>query len=65
MVNPLVLFQVVQLNILKISAFLNQFDMTVRNKIATMNEKLNKLERTVEYCEAAAKSALDKPPNKK
>lgn len=50
-----------QLNVLKISAFLNQFDTTIRFKIATLNEKLNKLERAVEYCEAATKSALEKP----
>ncbi len=52
--------QIVQLNVLKISSFLNQFDITIRSKIAALNEKLNKLERTVEYCEAATKSALDK-----
>lgn len=56
----LISWQVVQLNVLKISAFLNQFDTTIRYKIATLNEKLNKLERAVEYCEAASKSALEK-----
>ena len=52
--------EVVQLNILKITAFLNQFDSTMRYKIGNLNEKLNKLERAVEYCEAATKSSIEK-----
>jgi hypothetical protein len=52
--------EVVQTNILKISAFLNQFDMTVRFKLSALNEKMNKLERAIEYCEAATKSSLEK-----
>jgi hypothetical protein len=52
--------QVVELNILKIANFLNQFDMTVRYKLSELNEKMNKLERAIEYCEAATKSSLDK-----
>eukprot|EP00601_Ochromonadales_sp_CCMP2298_P001382 CAMPEP_0173184980 /NCGR_PEP_ID=MMETSP1141-20130122/9282_1 /TAXON_ID=483371 /ORGANISM="non described non described, Strain CCMP2298" /LENGTH=76 /DNA_ID=CAMNT_0014108421 /DNA_START=59 /DNA_END=289 /DNA_ORIENTATION=+ len=52
--------EVVQINILSIVNFLNQFDLTVRSKLSTLNEKMNKLERSVEYCEAATKSSLEK-----
>lgn len=53
--------EVVQLNILKISAFLNTFDATVRSKLSNLNEKLNKLERSLTYCEAACKTAKAPP----
>ena len=49
-----------QINVLKIANFLNQFDMTVRGKLSELNEKMNKLERAIEYCEAATKSSLEK-----
>ena len=52
--------QVVQINVLKIANFLNQFDMTIRGKLSELNEKMNKLERAIEYCEAATKSSLEK-----
>ncbi len=52
--------EVVQVNILKMAQFLNQFDRVVRGKIATMNERLTKLERMVDYCDAAAKSTQDR-----
>jgi hypothetical protein len=42
---------------LKITSFLNQFDTTVRYKLSLLNEKLNKLERSIEYCEVIAKNA--------
>jgi hypothetical protein len=32
--------------------------MTMRYKLASLNEKLNKLERSLEYCEAAVKNAV-------
>lgn len=53
------LVEVIQLNILQVASFLNQFDMSMRYKLATLNEKLNKLERSVEYCEAAVKTTLN------
>lgn len=34
--------------------------MTVRYKLSVLNEKMNKLERAVEYCEAAARSTVDR-----
>ena len=33
--------------------------MTMRYKLATLNEKLNKLERSLEYCEAAVKNTIN------
>jgi hypothetical protein len=33
--------------------------MTIRYKLATLNEKLNKLERALEYCEAAVKNTIN------
>lgn len=34
--------------------------MTVRCKLSELNEKMNKLERAIEYCEAATNSSLEK-----
>lgn len=45
---------------MKTVKFLNEFDVAVRSRIATMNEKLTKLERAVDYCEAAIKSSNDR-----
>ena len=53
--------QVVQLNVLQIVNFLNQFDKSVRFKLSRLNEKLGKLERSLDYCEAAMKTTMDPP----
>ena len=45
--------EVVQLNVLQIASFLNEFDISVRSKLSSLNEKLTKLERALELCEAA------------
>lgn len=50
----------IQLNIVKIANFLNDFDVKVRTRISTLNERLNQLERTVDFCDAAAKSSQDR-----
>jgi hypothetical protein len=50
------LVEIVELNVLQIANFLNQFDVTMRYKLATLNEKLNKLERALDYCETAVKN---------
>ena len=47
------LTEIVQLNILQITSFLNKFDVSTRNKLARINEKLNHLERTLDFCETA------------
>jgi chromosome 3 open reading frame 10 len=52
--------EVVHLNIVRIAGFLNEFDLTVRTKIASLNEKLTKLERSVDFCEAAVRSTQDR-----
>mmetsp|Transcript_28956 Transcript_28956/g.92572 ORF Transcript_28956/g.92572 Transcript_28956/m.92572 type:complete len:83 (-) Transcript_28956:116-364(-) len=52
------LVEVVQLNVLQITQFLNKFDMSTRYKLARIHERLNALERTLEYCDAAVKGAL-------
>eukprot|EP00699_Malawimonas_sp_californiana_P001673 EC715990.1.p1 GENE.EC715990.1~~EC715990.1.p1 ORF type:complete len:70 (+),score=9.27 EC715990.1:66-275(+) len=43
----------IRLSTLKIAHFLNQFDSTVRKKLATLNERIERLDRHVEHLEAA------------
>ncbi|GMI01336.1 hypothetical protein TrLO_g1127 [Triparma laevis f. longispina] len=50
------LTEIVQLNILQITSFLNKFDLATRSKLAKINEKLNSLERTLDFCETAIKN---------
>ncbi len=52
------LIEVIQLNMLQVANFLNQFDLSMRSKLAGLNEKLNKLERSLEYCEAAVRATV-------
>lgn len=49
--------ETVKLNILAIVRFLNTFDSSARYKLSRINEKLNTLERTLEHCDAAVRSA--------
>lgn len=44
--------EVITTSIKKISDFLNGFDLSCRSRLATLNEKLTKLERRIEYIEA-------------
>ena len=53
--------EVVQLNVMQIASFLNRFDNSVRSKLSTLNEKLTRLERALELCEAAVKVAKADP----
>jgi len=39
-------------SIKKIADFLNSFDMSCRGRLAVLNEKLNQLERRIDYLEA-------------
>jgi hypothetical protein len=41
------------------SRFLNDFDSSVRYKLSALNEKLNKLERTIDFCDASVKGTLE------
>lgn len=43
--------EVVQLNVQKMVQFLNDFDNTVRYRLSVLNEKLTKLEKSLELCE--------------
>ncbi|CAN0125843.1 unnamed protein product [Phaeothamnion confervicola] len=44
--------EVVHLNIVKITRIMNEFDLSVRYKLARLSERINDLERTLEYLEA-------------
>ena len=50
------LTEIVQLNILQITSFLNKFDLSTRSKLAKINEKLNSLERTLDFAETAVRN---------
>ena len=51
--------EIVQLNLLTITKFLNDFDSATRYKLARVNEKLTRLERTLDSCEAAVRATLE------
>ena len=53
------LVEIIQMNILTITNFLNKFDTSTRYKLARINEKLSKLERALDYCESAVKSTME------
>lgn len=44
--------QIIADNIKNIAAFLSSFELSCRSKLATLNDKLNRLERKVEFLEA-------------
>ena len=48
------------LRVKKMAAFLNEFDMTCRHKLATLREKLTMLERRLDYLEARLTSTANK-----
>jgi len=50
--------EIVQLNVVQIVSFLNQFDNSVRSKLSLLHEKLTRLERSVELVEASIKTTL-------
>ena len=45
--------EIVQLNIMKIVQFLNEFDSSVRERLGRLNSKLNQIERNLDYCESS------------
>lgn len=49
--------EVIQLNVLQMTKFLNEFDMSMRYKLGNLNNKLTKLERSIEYCEGCIKNS--------
>ena len=50
--------ETIQLNVLKLTDFLNEFDRATKQKLARVNGKMSKLERTIEFCEAAVQASL-------
>jgi len=48
----------ISISILKLTEFLNRFDLSMRSKLAEINEKLSHLERKVEFAEAIVNNAL-------
>ena len=48
--------QTVQLGVTQLAAFLNEFDSTTRCRLATLNNKISKLERRMELIEATLHS---------
>ena len=45
--------QDIQYNFMKITNFLNKFDITTRYRLSVINEKLTRLEREVQYLDAS------------
>mmetsp|Transcript_25986 Transcript_25986/g.75786 ORF Transcript_25986/g.75786 Transcript_25986/m.75786 type:complete len:94 (+) Transcript_25986:24-305(+) len=54
--------ETIELNVLQIANFLNEFEKSTKYKLAKVNEKMSKLERTIEYCESAVRASLEPPP---
>lgn len=50
------LVSMVQLNVMRIIAFLDEFDTNARNKISLLNQKLRRLEVSIEQCESRVSS---------
>ena len=51
--------EMMQLNVLKITEFLNRFDTSTRYRLAKLDEKLAKLERTMDVVEASMRPRED------
>ena len=51
--------EIVEINIAQIVSFLNNFESTVRFQLSVLNEKLIKLENSLEHCEQAIKCSND------
>ena len=50
--------EIIKINVLKVAQFLNDFDATVRERLGTLNAKLNRIERNIDYCEASFDSVI-------
>jgi hypothetical protein len=51
--------EIIKINVMNVVQFLNDFDSSIRYKLGTLNEKLNKIERNLEYCETSFNSAIN------
>lgn len=47
------------MNIMKIVSLLSNFDINVRTRLATLNERLLKLERMVDYYDSVTRTVTD------
>ena len=55
--------EIIQINIMKTVQSLNEFDSSVREKLGRLNEKLNKIERNLDYCESSFEAAAKESDN--
>eukprot|EP00904_Undaria_pinnatifida_P001128 jgi/Undpi1/11015/HiC_scaffold_30.g13315.m1 len=55
------MIEIVHLNILKITKFLNEFEVSVRYKLSTLAERVGSLERHLEFCETAVNNKEQVP----
>lgn len=53
------IIEIVEINIAQIVSFLNNFESKVKFELSKLNEKLIKLENSLEYCEQAIKYSID------
>lgn len=47
------------MNVMKLVEFINNFDHSMRYKLSCLNEKLHKLEKTLEFCESVSSSSVE------
>ena len=51
--------EVIQLNILQIATFLNTMEVTIKGKLANMNDRLVLIERQIQFVEANITTTLN------
>ena len=51
--------EVIQLNILQIASFLNTMEVTIKGKLANMNDRLVLIERQIQFVEANITTTLN------
>ena len=52
------ILELVQLNLMQVVSFVNKFDVSTREKLSRLNEKLTKLERSLEMAEVSILSSV-------
>ena len=56
--------EVIQLNILQIATFLNEMEMKVKSKLATLNDRLLVIERQIQFVESNVMTTLSTSDSK-
>jgi len=51
--------QNIQYNLIKIADFINRFDLSCRSKLALLDERMSKLERSLDLLEAASRKHVN------